>query len=84
MVHRTLFRGVTFAACTGKGKALAAAGVPDSMAKQFPAGDWLRGPLEVLGGRGGGKPNMAQGQGPNLDKLADAMRVAEEFAAAKL
>ena len=70
--------------CAGKGKALAAAGVPDSMAKQFPAGDWLRGPLEVLGGRGGGKPNMAQGQGPNTEKLADAMRVAEEFAAAKL
>lgn len=65
---------------TEKGKALCFAGVPDSMTKTLNAGAWLKAALAVLGGKGGGKPNYAQGQGPNVDKLSDAISVAKEFA----
>ncbi len=63
---------------------LALAGVPDAMAQHFPAGEWVKAPLSVLGGKGGGKGNLAQGQGPHIDKVADALRAAEAFARERL
>ena len=39
---------------------------------------------QVLGGKGGGKPGQAQGQGPEVDCIDDAVRAALEFAALKL
>ena len=71
-------------ALLGKGKALALAGVPDDMAKQFPAGEWVKAPLTVLGGKGGGKGSLAQGQGPNIDAVPDALRAAEAYARERL
>ena len=60
------------------------AGVPADMTQQLKAGDWLKAALEVLGGRGGGKPTTAQGQGTRLDRLPDALAAAERFAGGKL
>ena len=40
--------------------------------------------VQVLGGKGGGKPGQAQCQGPNLDSVEDALQAAIEFAALKL
>jgi alanyl-tRNA synthetase len=54
------------------------------MAQHFPAGEWVKAPLSVLGGKGGGKGNLAQGQGPHIDKVADALRAAEAFARERL
>ena len=68
----------------GKGKALAWAGVPSSLCKQLGAGEWVKGPLAALGGKGGGKPTNAQGQGPNIDQVPEALRAAEAFAQSKL
>ena len=67
-----------------KGKALVYAGVPADMVKQIKAGDWVKTALEVLGGRGGGKPTAAQGTGPDIQKLPDALEAAERFASNKL
>jgi alanyl-tRNA synthetase len=39
---------------------------------------------QVIGGKGGGKPGQAQGQGPDVDSIDDAVRAALEFAALKL
>ena len=64
----------------GKGKALAYTGVPADLAKKLPAGEWLKVALEVLGGKGGGKPTNAQGQGPLIDKLPEAMEAAKSHA----
>ena len=33
----------------------------------------------VLGGGGGGRPNLAQGAGPNADKIQDALDLAIEL-----
>ena len=37
-----------------------------------------------LGGKGGGKPVLAQGQGGAPDKVADALAAATAFASGKL
>ena len=50
------------------------------MSKAFPAGEWLKVALEQLGGKGGGKPTNAQGQGPQIDKLPQAMKAAKRHA----
>ena len=68
----------------GKGKALAWAGVPTALTGKLSAGDWVKAALELLGGKGGGKPAQAQGQGPNIDKIGEAVEAAAKFAASKL
>lgn len=69
---------------TGKGKALAWAGVPTALTSKLSAGDWVKAALELLGGKGGGKPGQAQGQGPNVEKIGEAVEAAAKFAASKL
>lgn len=71
---------IMFSTDQGKGKALAYTGVPADLAKKLPAGEWLKVALEVLGGKGGGKPTNAQGQGPLTDKLPEAMEAATAHA----
>ncbi len=44
----------------------------------------MKGPLAALGGKGGGKPSSAQGQGPHIDKLPEAIKAAKEYASSKL
>ncbi|KAK9796680.1 hypothetical protein WJX73_008232 [Symbiochloris irregularis] len=68
----------------GKGRVLAWAGVPDSLTKTISAGDWVKAVMTVLGGKGGGKPSLAQGQGPGLQKLPEAKEAAASFAQQKL
>ncbi len=63
------------------GKAMIHASVPDLLvAKGLKAGDWLRETASVMGGKGGGKPDNAQGGGPDASKIKDAMRLAEQIA----
>lgn len=59
-------------------------GVPKDMTDKLPASDWVMSALEVLGGKGGGKPTTAQGQGPNWQKIDEAMEVAKQMASLKL
>ena len=59
---------------------LAYTGVPADMSKTMPAGEWLKVALDVLGGKGGGKPTNAQGQGPHIAKLPEAMAAAKAYA----
>lgn len=71
-------------ASAGEDKALMFAGVPNALSKSFPAGDWLKVALAAIGGKGGGKPTAAQGMGPDVAKLGDALAAAEELAKLKL
>jgi len=68
----------------GPDKGLAFAAVPKDMSTDLPAGAWVKDALETMGGKGGGKPTSAQGMGPNVDAIPDAMDVAEKFASTKL
>jgi alanyl-tRNA synthetase len=67
-----------------KGKALAFAGVPVATSDKLKANEWVNSALTLLGGKGGGKPTLAQGQGADFSKAADALAAAEQFAAMKL
>ena len=57
------------------------ASVPDHLvAKGLKAGDWLKDAAGVMGGKGGGKADNAQGGGPDGTKVREAMKVAEQVA----
>ncbi len=70
-----------FSVDTQGGKVQAAAAVPpDLIAKGLKAGDWIREACTVMGGKGGGKPDAAQGGGTDLSKAGEAIRHARQWA----
>ncbi|HWE03442.1 MAG TPA: alanine--tRNA ligase [Tepidisphaeraceae bacterium] len=52
----------------------------DLVGMGLKAGDWLRETAKVVGGKGGGRPQMAQGSGNDPSKISDALTTAKEFA----
>jgi len=61
------------------------AGVGPGLVDQgLKAGDWVREVSQVLGGKGGGRPDQAQGGGAETDKLPQAMERARSFASERL
>ncbi len=55
--------------------------VPEPMIKRgLKAGDWVREVASVCGGKGGGRPDMAQAGGKEPDKIHDALERARGFA----
>ncbi|MGH7133760.1 MAG: alanine--tRNA ligase-related protein, partial [Phycisphaerales bacterium] len=69
---------------TDEGKLTIVAAVPDVLIKRgLNAGDWVRAAAAACGGRGGGKPDMAQGGGTDLTKLKDALAAATSHAFSK-
>lgn len=57
---------------------------PAAVARGLKAGDWLRLTAGVIGGKGGGRPDSAQGGGPDVGRLAEALKQAGTEAAARL
>jgi alanyl-tRNA synthetase len=57
------------------------ASVPDALIqKGLKAGDWLREAAAVVGGKGGGKPDNAQGGGTDASKIKEAIMAARAAA----
>lgn len=52
--------------------------------KGLKANEWVQHLSTVMGGKGGGKPDSAQAQGTNFDKVNEIMELAKQFAQAKL
>ncbi|HMT06621.1 MAG TPA: alanine--tRNA ligase [Pyrinomonadaceae bacterium] len=50
--------------------------VSDDLTSKIKAGDIIREIAPIVGGRGGGKPDMAEGGGTEPEKLADAIEAA--------
>ncbi len=48
--------------------------VTKDLTDRYHAGDLIRPAVEILGGKGGGRPDMAQGGGPNVEKLNEALK----------
>jgi len=59
------------------GKLVAAVG-PSGLAKGVKAGSIIRAAARALGGGGGGRPELAQGGGPNAEKLDEALAAGRE------
>ena len=75
---------LALSAAADGGKLVCFAAVPAELQAQLPAGDWLRAALEPCGGRGGGRPTLAQGTAPNVAAAGVAVAAARVFAQSAL
>ncbi|MGE3818422.1 MAG: alanine--tRNA ligase [Isosphaeraceae bacterium] len=67
------------------GKVQLAAGFSaDLVAKGLHAGNWLKEVAPIVGGGGGGRPDLAQAGGKNPEKIPDALAKALEVVSGKL
>ncbi|MEM9419971.1 MAG: alanine--tRNA ligase [Planctomycetota bacterium] len=67
------------------GKVAMIASVPKPMIEGgFKAGDWIKHVAPIVGGGGGGRPDMAQAGGKDPAKLPEALDAAKQFAQDKI
>ncbi len=65
----------------GAGRVALMAAVPQGIVgKGLKAGDWIREVAGIMGGKGGGRPDNAQGSGQDISKLKDATAHARTYA----
>lgn len=65
--------GIVVLTSTNEGKNSYFVGVTKDLTSQYKAGVLVKAMNEVLNGRGGGKPDFAQGGAPTLDKIEEAI-----------
>jgi alanyl-tRNA synthetase len=75
--------GVVLLASKEGGKVSLIAGVAADLTSKLKAGELVSLAAQKVGGKGGGRPDMAQAGGTDVTKVADALSVAAEFVAAK-
>jgi len=74
-----------FATTNAKGDpVLLVACTPTVIKKGIKAGDVVNAAAEVVGGRGGGRPDLAQAGGKDATKIEEALEKAKEFVKNKL
>ena len=68
----------------GEDKVVLVAGVSNDLVERgIRAGDWVKEIAPIVGGGGGGKPDLAQAGGKLPDKIDEALAAAKEFLTAK-
>ena len=76
---------IFLATTEGEGKVVLVAGITrDLVEKGLSAGNWVRDVAPVVGGGGGGKPDLAQAGGKQPEKLAEALDKARQVARSML
>jgi alanyl-tRNA synthetase len=71
--------GVAMVLAVNEGRASVAIGVTDDLMQRFSAVDLVKRAVATLGGQGGGgRPDMAQGGGPDGSKATEAVAVVRE------
>jgi alanyl-tRNA synthetase len=71
--------GVVTLVAVNEGRATVAVGVTDDLTPRLSAVDLVRKAVEAVGGQGGGgRPDMAQGGGPDGAKAADAVQAVRD------
>jgi len=79
-----LGKAVVLLSTIDQGKVVLVAGVSKEISKQFPAGELIKEAALILGGKGGGRPDMAQGGGPEVEKLPQALEKVQFWVESKL
>ena len=77
-VRDRLGSGIALLGAKADGKAMMIAIVSKDLAERFHAGRIVKRAAEILGGSGGGRPDMAQAGGPNVDAIGDALKSIED------
>jgi alanyl-tRNA synthetase len=75
---------VLLAAADGDKVTLVAGISRELEARGLSAGDWIKDPATIVGGKGGGKPDLAQAGGKLVDKLPAALDAARQSIEARL
>jgi alanyl-tRNA synthetase len=65
--------GVVVLGRSNDGKASLIVRTSEDLTKRVPAGQVIKELAPIIGGKGGGKPDMAEGGGPQPEKLAEAL-----------
>jgi alanyl-tRNA synthetase len=65
--------GIVVLGVARDGKATLLAAVTKDIASRHPAGEIIKKIAPIIGGRGGGRPEMAQAGGPEADRLGEAL-----------
>ncbi len=77
-LRQKLGSGIVVLGMEAGGKATLLVAVTDDIVGRVKAGDVVRELAAVVGGRGGGRPNLAQAGGPDAARLDDALQTATE------
>ena len=83
-LRERLGSGVIVLGCESGGKANLLVAVTKDLTGRLSAGDLIRNLAEKVGGKGGGRPDMAQAGGNHPEKLGEALGAAEGLIAARL
>jgi alanyl-tRNA synthetase len=73
MLRNRIESGVVCLGGDNKGKAALVVSVSKDLTGKLKAGELVKQVSEIVGGRGGGRPDFAQAGGPNLERLDDAV-----------
>ena len=76
---KSRWQGVAVLGTADQGKVALLAAVAPAHSKKIQAGKIIQTIAPLVGGKGGGRPELAQGGGTNPDGLAAALAKAEEF-----
>lgn len=77
-------QAVVVLAAVNDGKVALCAGVAKPLTSQVKAGDLVKYVAEQVGGKGGGRPDLAQAGGSDVDKLPEALSTVEAWVKARL
>lgn len=73
-VKDRLKKGIVALGSSLGGKAIILVSVTKDITDTYKAGEIIKGMAEIVGGKGGGRPDMAQAGGPNADKIDEAIK----------
>ena len=71
--------GIVVVGSVADGKVSMAAGVTKDLTDKYHAGNIIKQIAVIVGGNGGGRPDMAQAGGSKIEKLDEALKKAEEL-----
>ncbi len=81
---KTRWQGVAVLASVDQGKVALLSAVAPAYTKKIQAGKIIQAIAPLVGGKGGGRPDLAQGGGTNPEGVAAALAKAEEFVRASV